>query len=44
MLYLQETKKQFLDNSILEYSTVRLLPKGSKRMRRVINLSKVPNK
>ncbi|CAG8806540.1 31857_t:CDS:2, partial [Racocetra persica] len=41
----KETEKQFLDNSILGYSTVRFLPKGSEgMMRRIINLNKVQNK
>ncbi|CAG8680607.1 14663_t:CDS:2, partial [Racocetra persica] len=38
----KETENQFLDNSILGYSTVRFLPKGSNgTMRRIINLSRV---
>ncbi|CAG8829098.1 14451_t:CDS:10, partial [Gigaspora margarita] len=40
----KETEKQLLNNSILGYSTVRFLPKGSNgAMRRIINLSKVQN-
>ncbi|CAG8633739.1 3284_t:CDS:10, partial [Scutellospora calospora] len=41
----KETEKQFLDNSILGYSTVRFVPKGLKgKMRRIINLKRVQNK